>query len=560
MVMQTPQPNLLDGSRPTGLSWRFWALTVMTGIGAGIAGGLLMLLLRAVQHLAWSYRAGEFLDAVEKADWHRRIAVVVAAGLIAGVVRWLLKHDPGGHGGELAEAIWFRSGRIPPLRTTIRAIVSIVVVAMGASLGREAAPKQAGALIASLLCDWQCFTSAERRLLAACGAGAGIAAVYNVPFGGALFALEVLLGTLALPVVAPALTASLIATGVSWLMLPDRPTYAVPDYRFWAPQLAWAALAGPIAGLAAGLYIRAIAWADSRKPNGWPMLVGPVLVFALLGGLALPYPQLLGNGKDVVQLGFTDRLDLVLLLPLFVLKPVMTCLCLGSGAPGGLFTPTLTTGALLGGALGRLWTAVWPGGTPGSYAMIGGAALLAAATQGPVSAIVLMLDLTRHIDAMMVPLMLAVAGAVVTVRLIEPRSIYSSRIHSGQVAARAPHGVSKTRLGAMVSADYAVISAAAVYTEVLHRMLDADQRNMPLYVVDETGKLVGAITLSRARTPRLPAALLAITTAADLARPIAPLTATTEKTEAETRLKTAEGGALPVIDPDTGRLVGIARR
>ena len=206
---------MLSAGGPFGYSARFWILAAATGIGAGVCGGLLMLLLRAVQHLSWSYSRGTFLDAIEAAGSQQRIAVLLAAGLLIGAVRWRWQHQPGGHAGELAEAIWFHCGRLRPGRTIARAVLSIIAVGMGASLGREAAPKQTGAVIAALLANWTKLSSVEQRLLVACGAGAGMAAVYNVPFGGALFALEVLLGTLALPLIPAALATSLIATWVS---------------------------------------------------------------------------------------------------------------------------------------------------------------------------------------------------------------------------------------------------------------------------------------------------------------------------------------------------------
>ncbi len=248
MPASPPQPNLFAGGGIGTLSLRFWLLVPLTGIGTGLGGGALMLLLRVVQHLCWSYRAGTFLAAVEQVGVGRRVGVLVGAGLIVGLYRCLSKSNPGGHGGELAEAIWFRSGRMPALATSLRAVLSIVIVAMGASLGREAAPKQLGAVAASTLAGRARLSPSERRLLVACGTGAGMAAVYNVPLGGALFALEVLLGTLTLPLVLPALAVSLVATGVSWLMLPDMPTYAIPAYGVSTALTVWAILAGPLAG------------------------------------------------------------------------------------------------------------------------------------------------------------------------------------------------------------------------------------------------------------------------------------------------------------------------
>jgi H+/Cl- antiporter ClcA len=152
-----------------------------------------------------------------------------------------------------------------------------------------------------------------------------------------------------------------------------------------------------------------------------------MLVLFSLGALAIEFPQLLGNGKDTVQLAFTGSFTPALLFSLPLLKLIATVACLRSGASGGLFTPTMTVGALLGGAMGYLWSFIWPAAAAGSYAEIGACAVLAAATQGPISALVLTLEMTRHADATMVPMLLAVCGATIVARRLEHRSIYSAR-------------------------------------------------------------------------------------------------------------------------------------
>jgi H+/Cl- antiporter ClcA len=315
-------------------------------------------------------------------------------------------------------------------------LLSVLVVAMGASLGREGAPKQTGAVIADALSNRAHLSDDERRLLVACGAGAGLAAAYGVPLGGALFALEVLRGALALRLVLPALLASLVATEVSWMVLPDAPTYAIPAYPSSAPVLVWTLAAGPIAGLVSVGYVRVVTWADRHKPTGWRRVVAPVLTLGSIGLLSIAFPQILGNGKDIAQLAFTDGVAPGLLLALLILKPVATTLCVGSGTPGGLFTPSLATGALLGGVLGHAWSRVWPGVPPGLFALLGAAALLAATTQGPISTVVLMMELTGRDRSFIVPLLLVVATATLVARTIEPRSIYDARLTDEQVAAR----------------------------------------------------------------------------------------------------------------------------
>jgi H+/Cl- antiporter ClcA len=406
----------------------FWLAVVVTGAGTGLGTAALMDLLYLVQHTLWPGAGMDLLDAAAQASWQRHLAVLLGAGALTGVGQLLLGRLSSGNSIDVTSAIWLHAGRLPALRTLGSAVLSVVVVGMGASLGREGAPKQAGAVIANAASDAVRLSDDERRLLVACGAGAGLAAAYGVPLGGALFALEVLRGELALRFVLPALLTSLTATGVSWLFLPDAPTYAVPAYAGSLSVAAWALLAGPIAGLIAVLYVRAVAWADRHRPQGWVRVAAPVLALGLLGAVSIVFPQLLGNGRDVAELAFTGQVAPLLLLALLLLKPAASLLCLGSGTPGGLFTPSLALGALLGGALGYPWSLLWPGVPPGLFAVLGAAAVLAATTQGPISTIVLMVELTGQARSFILPLLLVVTAATLVARLVETRSIYEARL------------------------------------------------------------------------------------------------------------------------------------
>ncbi len=433
MPETSPQPNVTVEDRNL-YSTRFWLLVVLSGLGAGICGGLLMRLLRTIEYLAYRYRSGDFLDGVAAAAPQRRVAMLLGAGIIAGIAGYalprLLRAKPVG----LNSAIWFRSGRMPLLATVLHAVESIVIVGMGVSLGREGALKDTAGALASQLSDWFSLSDEQRRLLVACAAGAGMAAAYNIPFGGALFAVEVLLGTLSFSMVLPALAASMVGTAASWLLLPNEPAYSVPVYVLHPADLLWALLAAPFFGVAAVLWVRALGWAQTRKPQGWHALAAPVAVFTLVGVVAIWFPDLLGNGKGLVQRAFVDELDLKLLGSLLVLRLLATAGCLATGAPGGVFTPTMTFGALLGGGLGRIWAVVWAQGGPtaaaapdiGAFAAIGSAAVLAVATQGPISAIVMVMELTHHVDAIMVPILLATVGAALTTSRMGCRSVYSA--------------------------------------------------------------------------------------------------------------------------------------
>ncbi len=415
---------------------RFWLSVVLTGIGAGASAAALTLLLTEVQHLAWPSSSGQLLDAATSAGPWRHIIILLGAGLLTGFAQIVLVNLTSANSIEITTALWFSAGRLPPLRTLGSALLSVIIVAMGASLGREGAPKQTGAVIANALSDRGGFSDEQRKLLVACGAGAGMAAVYDVPLGGALFALEVLRGALALRFVLPALTASLIATTVAWLVIPDVPLYRVAVEVNSASVTMWALAAGPVCGVASVAYVRLIALADRNRPKGHLRLIAPTLAFGLLGWVSIAFPQLLGNGKDLAQLAFDGAVAPKLLLTLLVLKPLATFICFGSGAPGGLFTPSLTFGALLGGALGYLWTWILPGAPLGLCAIVGAGAVLAATTQGPISAAVLLIEMTGHDRAFIVPMLVAVAVATLIARTIDPRSIYDARLSDAELAER----------------------------------------------------------------------------------------------------------------------------
>ncbi len=322
------------------------------------------------------------------------------------------------------------------VRTLGSAILSVLVVGMGASLGREGAPKQAGAVFANFFAGRARLSDEQRRLLVACAAGAGMAAAYGVRLGGALFALEVMRGMLALRYVLPALLTSVVATGVAWIVLPDAPTYVIPSYSSSPSVVVWALLAGPIAGLFSVAYVRLLTRAERQKPRDWLRIVTPVLALGFLGVVSIWFPQLLGNGMDISQLCFSSAAAPGLMAILMILKPAATAMCVRSGVPGGLFTPSLTAGALLGGVLGWAWSSLMPGTEPGLFCLIGAGAVLAATTQGPISTVVLMMELTGRDRSFILPLIIAAGTATIVARTIEPRSIYDARLSEEEIEAR----------------------------------------------------------------------------------------------------------------------------
>jgi H+/Cl- antiporter ClcA len=257
-----------------------------------------------------------------------------------------------------------------------------------------------------------------------------------VPIGGAIFALEVLRGALALRLVLPALAAALIAVNAASFVVPNAPVYAIPVYDIAPGVYLWAAMAAPLIGLWSVVFVRAIAWADRVRPSDWRRFIAPPLVLLVVGFVSIVFPEVLGNGQATFQFLFQHPLAPLTLAALVLLRPLATVASVASGAPGGLFTPSLAAGALAGAGMGQLWLWVHPGGEIGLYALLGAGAMLAASTQGPISSLVLMMELTGQARAFVLPMLTAVVIATATARLIEWRSIYEARLSDEEVAAR----------------------------------------------------------------------------------------------------------------------------
>ena len=260
--------NIIPSTLQSPHAIHFWLAVLFTGVGTGIGAALLTRLLEIVQRAAWSGSATNILDAAQHATPMRHVVVLLADAVLTGMGQLLLKHLSSGNGIDTTAAIWFHAGRMPALRTLGSAVLPVIIVGLGVSLGREGAPKQAGAVFADFFSDKGRLSDEERRLLVACGAGAGMGAAYGVPLGGALFALEDMRGKLALRYVLPALFVSMIATGVSWIALPNVPTYVIPSFVSSASIILWACVVGPIAGLASVAYVRMVTWADRHRPTG----------------------------------------------------------------------------------------------------------------------------------------------------------------------------------------------------------------------------------------------------------------------------------------------------
>ena len=397
---------------------------VLTGILAGLSGMVLALILHAIQHQAFGYSHGQlvgsesFLQGVTDSSWSRRIMAIVAGGAVAGFGWWLL----GRYGQKrvsVASAVANPSVPMPAGTTTIHALLQIVTVALGSPLGREVAPREMGALGAGMVARKLGLLEDESRTLIACGAGAGLAAVYNVPLAGALFSLEVMLLSFSWEKTLAAIITSAIAAWTATLGLGDESQYHFTSDILPHSFLWWAIISGPILGAGAWLFRKATSTARSHVRSNWQMPVFCLLAFSLLAALSLYFPQLPGNGKGPMQLALSDELGFPGAAMLLVLKMVVILAVLRGGAEGGLLTPGLAVGGLASLLLCMLWQQLLPGGDYGSFALVGAAAFLAASMQMPITAVALVMEFTHMDHSYLAPTLLCAAGAFLTCRILD---------------------------------------------------------------------------------------------------------------------------------------------
>ena len=392
-------------------SWiiRLVIVTLLVGVGSGLSGLLVSLSLHGIEHLAYGYTSGTFLDGVLAAPAWKRVVALGIAGVVGAIGWWMLRR----WGRPVVSVEQTVAGtRMPGLVTLINSALQVVIVGLGASIGREVAPRELGALVAGWVTDHAGLTARERRILVACGAGAGLAAVYNVPLGGALFTVEILLAELSFATALPAIATSAVTTIVARVAVPTTPLYSLPSLTLSPSVFVWAVIAGPVLGFAALGFVRGVRFALEHRPRGkWILLAMPV-VFLIVGAISIFLPPILGNGRALGQVAFDGATPLLIIAALLVAKTLATTGTIYAGAAGGTLTPSLAIGATIGVLLGGLWSMAWPGSPIAAFAFIAAAAFLASTTKAPFTALVLVVEFTGQGPALLVPAMLAIGGAV----------------------------------------------------------------------------------------------------------------------------------------------------
>ncbi|PLS26205.1 chloride channel protein [Bifidobacterium parmae] len=417
------------------------AATLVLGALIGAGAGLLTLLLYGVEHVMLGYVESGAAPGPFHVPAVRR-AVSVTVGLsVAALVWWLLRTKTT-KVPSVKKAV--AGERMPWWQTIVHVVLQIFIVGSGASIGREVAPRELGAMLAQRFCDLFHIGGegsgeaglADRRMIVAVAAGAGLGGVYDAPLAGMFFAVEILLADVTIEKVGFALGMSATAAYVASLVKGRHTFYAVAGMTAdYTPSLMlFALLCGAACGAAGALFRKGSSWATAHQPKGAALLWQMPLAGLFTGLVAVFAPQVMGNGRAAAQLGF-DGLDMGavvaaysaqtvhaaqvwpligLLAATFLAKAVTTLATIRSGASGGVLQPGIALGATLGATLGILWSFTFPGDPVGVCALIGAAALLSASQQAPLMAMCLVMELAEAPIALFVPVGLAVAASALT--------------------------------------------------------------------------------------------------------------------------------------------------
>jgi len=408
---------------------------VLCGVVIGILGGLgavgFRFLIRLFQRLFFGPGL-HLLEFVWALPWYHKLLAPAIGGAVVGPIIYFFAREAKGHGvPEVMEAVVMRGGVIRPRVVGVKALVSALTIGCGGSVGREGPIVQIGSAIGSTLGQLLKVSGERMRTFVGCGAAAGIAATFNAPIAGAMFSVEIILGDFALARFSPIVISSVVATVVSRHFLGDFPALQAPPYRLvHAFELLPYLILGLVAGLVAYLFIYLLyRCEDLFDASPLPEAVRPAIGGLLIGAIALAFPHIYGVGYETITLSLREQAPFLLLLTLVFIKVLATSLTIGSGQSGGIFAPSLFIGAMTGGAVGTLAHRLFPSitATSGAYALVGMGAVVAATTHAPITAIIIVFEMTGSY-AIILPLMTACIIATIVTTSLSRESIYTLKI------------------------------------------------------------------------------------------------------------------------------------
>jgi CIC family chloride channel protein len=532
----------------------FWAALI--GLGGAFTSVVFRESLRWLQILLL-HDDGPLEGAATTLPWWGRLLMPAAGGLVAGLIlffgqRW----SQAKRSLDFMEVIVLGNGIMRVRDTLVKSLSSLITISSGGSIGREGPMVQLAAMVASLGGRQANISPARLRLFVACGAAAGIACAYNAPLTGAFFVAEIVLGSIAMESFLPLVVSSVIATVISRQFLGSAPIYHMPNFGA-VPN--WQLIADVVLGIVAGLAAPAFLDLLHGGERVFNRLACPIFLKLLLGGLVVGVisiwtPGVWGNGYGVVELILNHPWTWQALLTILVLKILATVATTGSGAVGGVFTPTLFVGAALGALFGTGLQALLPHGhvIPGSFALVGMGCFLAAMTRAPIMSILIIFEMTLDYATVM-PLMLACVSAFYVSGLVSPESVYARQLQ-GRAHAEPPIFLLHVR--DLMKRDPLCVRETANFAEIASTL--AAHTFKHLYVIDSQGRFLGAIALQDLKPFLQDQDLPQVVIALDLMHDDIPvLTGGASLKECLDIFSRHDGERLPVLDnPHDRRLIG----
>ncbi|MBW1869487.1 MAG: chloride channel protein [Deltaproteobacteria bacterium] len=415
--------NILDGLHRYRLDRHISSLLMAIAIGilSGYGAVLFRFVIQGAQY-AFYQNTADILTFVSTVPVYRLIGLPAIGGLVVGLLVRFGAREAKGHGvPEVMEAVSLRGGRIRKRVAVVKIIASAVCIGSGGSVGREGPIVQIGSSIGSSIAQIFKTTGPQHRTMVGCGAAAGIAATFNAPIAGVLFALEVLLGDFGLAAFSPVVLSSVMATTISRHYFGDFPAFVIPSYELaslW--EFAIYPFLGLLAGLLAILFIVVLYKSedlfDAIKIPEW---IKPALGGMLLGLVLLKWPQVFGVGYGAINQSLLNEMSGLLLFTLIFVKIGATSLTIGSGGSGGIFAPSLFIGAMAGGFFGWVVNILFPGITasPAAYALVGMGALVAGTTHAPITAILIIFEMTGNYKIILPMMITCILSTLVAISL-----------------------------------------------------------------------------------------------------------------------------------------------
>ncbi len=494
--MKTAKQNLIDSIFPL-------LLALIIGGLAGLGAVFFRWLIGFETSLFWSGDGG-FLEQYQQASPWLKFGAPVLAGLAMGPLLAYFAPEVRGPGvPEVMAALALRDGKIRHRVTLIKSFATATFIAAGCSVGREGPIVQIGSSIGSSLTQLFRLGPDYRRLAVACGAAAGIAATFQAPMAGTLFAVEVLLFDLEVASLSNIVIAAVTGTVVSKVFWSDERVFQIPFFTLTHPAelLLYFGL-----GIAAGLFsllFMAFIFGLTRLLNRVhiPVWLTPALGGLVVGVVGLFQPEALGVGYESINHVLHGNVIFSGAVLLLLAKLITTSACVGSGMSGGIFAPSLFLGAVLGSIIGCLAQLIWPDTplSPAHYALVGMGAVVAGTTLAPITAIMTIFELTYNYEIVL-PLMTACIPAIIVVRLLHGYSIYETKLLMQGI--RIVRGHDANRLRNMKVKQYLCRDFHPLRTQTPFHDLIQDILTSPFphfVVLDEQDRLAGVLTLRDVR-------------------------------------------------------------